>query len=94
MQEELRLRRLASALASDDHRREVEERADQLRQVRLVSLFQRVERSFGAIAPTSAMIKSNLGERFSLLMIIRCGARRETTSPATVTWLRRPGPSR
>ena len=35
MQEELRLRRLASALASDDHRREVEDRADQLRQVRL-----------------------------------------------------------
>ena len=33
MQEELLLRRLASALASDDHRREVEERADQLRQV-------------------------------------------------------------
>ena len=32
MQEELRLRRLASALASDDHRREVEDRADQLRQ--------------------------------------------------------------
>jgi len=48
MQEELRLRRLASALASDDHRREVEERADQLRQVQLVSLFQKVERSFGA----------------------------------------------
>ena len=40
MQEELRLRRLASALASDDHRREVEERADQLRQVRLVSLIK------------------------------------------------------
>ena len=38
MQEELRLRRLASALASDDHRREVEERADQLRQVHFVSL--------------------------------------------------------
>ena len=69
MQEELRLRRLASALASDDHRREVEERADQLRQVRLVSLFQRVERSFGAIAPTSAMIKSNLGKEFSLLIL-------------------------
>ena len=32
MQEELRLRRLASALASDDHRREVEELANQLRQ--------------------------------------------------------------
>ena len=45
MEEELRLRRLASALASEDHRREVEERADQLRQV-LVSLFQKVERSF------------------------------------------------
>ena len=68
MEEELRLRRLASALASEDHRREVEERADQLRQVRLVSLFQKVERSFGATAPTSAMIKSNHGEKFSLLM--------------------------
>ena len=41
MQEELRLRRLAAALASDDHRREVEERADQLRQVRIVSLFSK-----------------------------------------------------
>ena len=38
MQEELRLRRLAAALASDDHRREVEERANQLRQVRIISL--------------------------------------------------------
>ena len=94
MQEELRLRRLASALALDDHRREVEERADQLRQVRLVSLFQKVERSFGAIAPTSALIKSNRGEKFSFLMIIRYGARREMTSPVTVTWLTRPGPSR
>ena len=94
MQEELRLRRLASALASDDHRREVEERADQLRQVRLVSLFQKVERSFGAIALTSAMIKSNRGKEFSFLMIIRYGARREMTSPVTVTWLTRPGPSR
>ena len=61
MQEELRLRRLASALASDEHRREVEERADQLRQVRLVSLFQKVERSFEHFRATSALIKSNLG---------------------------------
>ena len=38
MQEELRLRRLAAALASDNHRREVMERADQLRQVRDVPL--------------------------------------------------------
>ena len=41
MQEELRLRRLAAALASDDHRREVEERANQLRQVQNVSLFSK-----------------------------------------------------
>ena len=68
MQEELRLRRLASALASDDHRREVEERADQLRQVHFVSL-TKVERPFRAIAPTSAMIKPNLGKKFSPLIL-------------------------
>ena len=70
MEEELRLRRLASALASDEHRREVEDRAKQLRQVQIiVSLFRKVERSFGANAPTSAMIKSNLGKKFSLLIL-------------------------
>ena len=67
MQEELRLRRLASALASDDHRREVEERADQLRQVHFVSL-TKVERPCRAIAPTFALIKTNLGKKFSLLI--------------------------
>ena len=68
MQEELRLRRLASALASDDHRREVEERADQLRQVHFVSL-TKVERPCRAIAPTFALIKTNLGKKFSPLIL-------------------------
>ena len=69
MQEELRLRRLASALASDEHRQEVEDRADRLRQVQLSHFSEKVECSFGAISPTSALIKSNPGKRFSLLIL-------------------------